>query len=480
MKRGVTGWFEPMSARDATHIYDEGPGHPAIIVACYLFDASGGAPTAASAGALRQWVGERLGATDFLTARIRHVPLELGTPVWVSEPDLDLTDHVHLHAIDGGEAELGEVLAELATTRVELDRPPWQIHAVTGLRDVDGLDEAVAIVVKVHHSAADGMAVRALESALFSDSVLPDPPADLRPVHPVETAVRGILGVPWRLAQFIHRVRTTREDADDVARRIREGILPAGGSNRPTTRFNVPASGGLRLELRTFDHADIRAARRSVPGATMNDVLLTAVAGALRRLFEELDEVPDGSLAAMVPISLRLPDGRTGRSRADRTGRAAANQLLLGTIDLHTDIADPVERMAAISRSASDEKARWIDPRMRSAYTRIDASPSWLLALRGALRRRSSPGNTSSDVQLRNTMISNLPAPAGDPSFDGAPMRTSFGVLPIVDGDLLRHLFVSLGARIILSVTVDPEVLPDPAHYVDLIAEGLSDLAKQA
>lgn len=74
-------------------------------------------------------------------------------------------------------------------------------------------------------------------------------------------------------------------------------------------------------------------------------------------------------------------------------------------------------------------------------------------------------------------MISNLPAPAGDPTFDGAPMRASFGVLPVVDGDLLRHLFATLGDRLILSVTVDPEVMADPAHYADLIADELFVLA---
>lgn len=478
MRRGVTGWFESMSARDAAYIYDEGPGHPEMIIACYLFDASGGAPVAASsATSLRRWVGERLGAADFLTRRIRHLPLEIGLPVWVPAPDLDLDRHVHLHAIDGGEPELRAMLSEFAATRVDLGGPPWQIHALVGLRDVDGLDEAVAVVVKIHHCAADGMAVRTLEAALFSESSLPDPPARIRPAHPLETTVRGVVGAPWRLARFIHRVRSTRADAEDVARRTREGLLPAGEAARPTTRFNAPSSGSLHLELRTFDHADIRAARRAVPGATVNDVLLAAVSGALRRQLAELDESPEGSLAAMVPISLRLPDGRTGASRADRTGGGAANQLLLGTIDLHSDVPDPVERLAAISMSAADEKARWIDDRVRRAYTRIDASPSWLLALRGVVRRRTRTGGVAPHTRLRNTMISNLPAPAGAPTFDGAPMRTSFGVLPVVDGDLLRHLFATLGNRLILSVTVDPEVMADPAHYADLIADELFVLA---
>lgn len=279
MRRGVTGCFERMSARDAGFVFDEEPRRLEMLVACYLFEVRGGATTAASEESLRRWVRARLGASDFLTRRIRRVPFDLGMPVLVPVPDVDLAEHVHLHVIDGGEAELRDTLAGIAKRRLDLDRPPWEVHAVTGARGVDGLDESVTVVLKVHHSVIDGMGMRALEVAMFSDTELPGPPARLRPAHPVETALHGILGAPWHLARFVHRVRKTRDDSREVARRIRDGSLPASEANRPETRFNTRSSGGLELHLATFPLSDIARARSVVPGATINDVLLTAVSG---------------------------------------------------------------------------------------------------------------------------------------------------------------------------------------------------------
>lgn len=73
-------------------------------------------------------------------------------------------------------------------------------------------------------------------------------------------------------------------------------------------------------------------------------------------------------------------------------------------------------------------------------------------------------------------MISNLPAPADDQNLDGAPLRAAFGVLPVVDGDRLRHLFSTSGDRLLLSVSADPEALSDIQGYLSLIREELAEL----
>lgn len=469
MRRGLTGYFEPLVGRDAVFVYDEGDRHHEVVVASYLFDAGSGAGVCGSIDELHDWVHARLGAADSLTRRIRRAPLDLDHPVWVPVPDLDLTDHVHLHEVEGGWPVLRDAIAGVAAQRIDLSRPPWELHAFTGAKDIDGLASVTAIVIKAHHAAADGMELRRIEAALFSDGPPPGAPARLTPARGFETTARAVALLPWNLFRFVRKLRSTSSDVAEVERRGADE-LGAPASDRPHTRFNDLASGRLTFDVTAFDLDEIRAARAVVAGATVNDVLLTIVGGALARLVREGGIPSSESLAALVPISLRLPDSRSGRSREAAVSTASANQLVLGTVRLHTDLVDPAERLAAVTRSAGSEKARWMDPRLGRARSRMEAAPAWLLSLRGWLHRQ--PPREPGRPRLRNTMVSNLPAPAGEPTLDGAPMRSAFGILPVIDGGRLRHLFSTCGDRVLLSISADPEALPDPASYAaDIRAE---------
>lgn len=473
LKRGVTGHYSQMTSRDATFIFDERPGHPEMFVACYLFGADIGAPAFTTEAELYEWMRARLGTIGFLTRRVHRAPLDLDLPYWVPVVDIDVSSHVRLHSLQGAWSDLRSVVADIASTPVTLDRPPWELHAITGVRDID--DRPVtAMVIKLHHCAADGMGVRELELRLFSDVASALSLSPPRAAHWLELAVRSVARVPWQTVQFLRWARRTRAAVADAERRMDSRELYAPRPDRPVTRFNTAASGTLSLEVTSFELADIRSARSSQPGATVNDVLLTIVGGALRRLVPENEAPVDRSLAALVPISLRLPDSRSGRSRGSDDSSTSANQLSLGTVDLHTDVVDPSSRLAAVSRSSAAEKARWMDPDLRLAQSRMDRAPAWLLALRGWLRRRPSAEPTRG--VLRNTMISNLPSPVGSAVLNGAPLGGAFGVLPVVDGDRLRHLFTASGDRMWLSVSADSDGLEDLPGYLASIHDELNGL----
>src|SRR5699024_2777974 len=190
MQRGLTGHFEMLSPRDAAFLYDEGPRNHEMLVACYVFDATNGSPSCASAGRLREWMPRRLGAADFFTRRIRRAPFDIGLPCWIPA-DPVLSEHVRLHRVAGGHAELMAAIADLASTRLDLSRPPWELHAITGGHGLCGLGEVTVIVLKVHHCAADGMGLRAAESALFSEGPVAAPRPANAP-HPVETSMRAL------------------------------------------------------------------------------------------------------------------------------------------------------------------------------------------------------------------------------------------------------------------------------------------------
>lgn len=480
MRRGLTGHFAPLSARDAAYLYDERPGRREMLVACYVFDAAATSPSCRSPQALREWMRARLGAAPFFTRRVRFAPLHLDLPMWVPVDRVDLDEHVHLHRSDGGWPALRDAIACIAAEPIDLRRPPWELHAVTGARFTDGAGAVTVIVLKVHHSAVDGMGVRALEAKLFSRDGAPEH-RSRSSAHPAETAARAVLGAPVQALRFARGLAATRASdtgdaspsAQDTATQGSSAAPPAPPSrNRPATRFNAAVSGAPAFEIGNLPIADVRRARSAAPGATVNDVLLCAVGGALRRLLDRAGELPDTSLAALVPISLRLPDSTSGDARG--LDAASANQLVLGTVDLRTDIADPAARLAAVAEASAAEKARWMRPEVRHARSRMDTAPAWLLALRGWAQGTSAA--EADAAVLRHTMVSNLPAPSGDPVFDGAPLRAAFGILPVVDGDRIRHLFSTSGDRITLCVSADRDVLDDRAGYVASVAAEVASL----
>lgn len=479
MRPGLTGRFEPMSWRDAAFVYDETANRPETVIACYAFPASPDMPSVASEAAFREWVRARLGAADFFTHRVRRLPLDLAHPVWVPAPDLDPAAHVRFHP-DVGDT-LRESLTAIAATPVDLARPPWELHALTGAHGIPGLDEAVVVVLKVHHCAADGVEARRVEAELFAPTPPPPPrlpPDTARPALTAETTTRAALGAPLALARFVRRVRATADDAREAARRRASGELTVPARDRPRTRFNSPSSGRLVFGITRLRLEDVRAARVSAEGATVNDVLLTITGGALVRLLADLDDSPSDSLAALVPISLRLPDSSSGRPRDVGTD-TSGTRLVLGTVRLHTDLTEPVARLAAVSRSSAAEKARWLDPASVRAGTRQEVAPAWLLSLRAASHRSARRRHPDRPV-LSNTMISNVPPPAGRPALDGVPLDLAFGILPIIDGDRLRHVFTTCGDHIALSVSADPELLTPLDGYLRLIAEELAILVTAA
>ncbi|WP_141564609.1 wax ester/triacylglycerol synthase domain-containing protein [Dietzia alimentaria] len=470
-----------MTWRDATFVYDEGVRHPEMLVACYVFATDADTKAVRTAAELRRWMHARLATAEFFTRRVRRSPIDIDHPTLVPTPELRLSEHVQLHEINGGWTALRDAISAIASRRIDLTRPPWELHAFTGATDVLGLAEITVLVLKVHHCAADGMELRRIEAALFADPARPTASTPGRPALPAETAARAFVRSPLNLVRFVRAVwrdsRSGRTRPDGAAGTAEIDQHPAPAHDRPATRFNHPSSGRLSFDIGEFRLEDVRAARSVAPGATVNDVLLTIVGGALHRLLEREGETPESSLAAMMPISLRLPDSHTGAGRgADCSGRAA-NQLVLGTVRLHSDMADPAARLAAVARSSAAEKARWLDPRSSRERSRMAVAPAWLLSLRASMHRVTAPPAT--DRRLRNTMISNLPAPTNGQNLDGAPLRAAFGVLPVVDGDRLRHLFSTSGDRMLLSVSADPEALSDLQGYLTLIREELAKLLIQ-
>ncbi|WP_245677170.1 wax ester/triacylglycerol synthase family O-acyltransferase [Nocardia acidivorans] len=443
---------EQLTARDAVFVYDEFERHPCNIVAVYAFDATAPGAVTPDAATVIPWARARLGHFRLFQRRLARVPWDLDLPYWVPDPEFDIERHIRLEP-QRDWAAVRLRIAEIAATRMDLRRPPWRIHLFDQVLGYPGAPGAVTLVLLgFHHSAGDGMATRELELRLFDGSELPAPhaPAAAREWSARRALAKAAVVFPYRIARFAIGLRRTRATAVPA--------LSEPPALRPATRFNRRVDPIFGFDLLRLPMADVlKAKAASVERITVNDLVLTIVSDALATYLEEHGETPEGSLAAMVPRSMR------GLAQWN-----SANQLTQMSIDLHTDIADPVERLLAIRDSARREKRRGADPAVLRQAERVQTSPAWLLRLAGWGRARRQ-FDAVSVVPLSNTTVSNVPPVAERLAFLGAPMLSAFGALPIMDGDGLRHLISSQGDELIISFSADTTMLPDTGHYTELL-----------
>ncbi|MGW5308769.1 wax ester/triacylglycerol synthase family O-acyltransferase [Nocardia thailandica] len=456
-----------LSPRDAVFVYDETDRHLSNIAAFYVFGAESG--EALAPAEISAWLRARLGYAAFLNRRLRRVWGDLELPRWEVDPGFSVDDHLGFETPGDWPAARARIAA-IAATRLDLDRPPWRIQVLTGVRGVPGVRGAATIVVLLlHHSAGDGIATRELESRLFAR---PELPVSARraaagrtlPAPLVAARIAGSAGLG--ALRFADGLRRSKAAAEEVRARAASGDLHEPRASRPATRFNRATAGTPIFDMVTLPLADVRALRAGHPErVTVNDILLSTVAGALSAYLAERGERPAGSLAAMVPLSTRPV--------ADWD---SANRIAQLFVDLHTDIDDPVLRLHAVAESARREKRRGTDPAVLRREARVETAPPWLLRLAGWARaqRDFTAGET---IPYANTTISNVPPAADALELCGAPLIRAQGVLPPLDGDALRHLISSQGGELVITFSSYDAILPDPAHYADLLRASFDELA---
>jgi WS/DGAT/MGAT family acyltransferase len=242
-------------------------------------------------------------------------------------------------------------------------------------------------------------------------------------------------------------------------------MRPGGGgvpSFPPKTRFNQTVSPHRVFEARFHDLTDFKRIKASVPGSTVNDVALAYVGGALRAYLDGHGELPDVSLVAACPMSLREAGDESSNGNA-----------LFGRLQtLGTNIADPLDRLAAIaeataaSRSGSD---RSTTTQLLELMGTIPTSMLGMTAKAASVLPFSGP-------TVANTTVTNVPGPTEPLFFRGARLVRAAGLGPLVAGLNLIHVVASYNETVSISATADRDALPDPATYVECMERAFQAL----
>ncbi|MGF7121764.1 wax ester/triacylglycerol synthase domain-containing protein [Rhodococcus sp. TAF43] len=460
----------PIPTRDAEFIYGETDGHLGHFVVVYVFDTTQYPDAELTQERAVEWVRARLGHHHMFTHRIRRVPLGLEHPHWIPVPDFDLSAHVRATTVsEPGWAPLEAPFAELLTSRMDLTRPPWELHFFTGVSGiVDQPGRLTAVALKAHHSIGDGLGVLQLVEKVFSDETCTPAPAHPARCLGARLLAKSVLGFPRQLIRFAKDVPGNRA-ADRALNEAEMSGAWLANAEQPGIRFNGKVSGSGAMVPITLPTTSLRRIREAVPGATVNDALLAVVGDALARYLAEKGEPHPGSLVAIVPRSVRQVEAWE-----------SANQLAIMNVDMHTDVEHPLERVARIAESSKSEKARTSHIAVRRAAAAMETVPPPMMRLFIYTRREAAnldPGHP----RHQHTMISNVAFGVDSLTLNGAPAAAVFGGQPPVDGDGLRHfLAAAAGGDLTLTVMADRGMMPDTDRYVALIRASLTEFEEAA
>ena len=459
-----------LSGLDAGFLYMETPTSFMHVASLMVLD-----PTTAPAGfgldTLRALYESRLDQAPPFRRRLVEVPLGLNHPIWIEDPDFDLDWHlrrVTLHA-PGTRRQLCELAANLAAIPLDRTRPLWEAWLIEGLEGGD-----VGLLTKVHHAAIDGASGEELMVALLDlgpeIEQRPPPAQPWRPEHvPTDTEMVGY--ALWSLAQQPVRALKTARRTIEAALRVRELNRrqpdvdpPPSPFSAPRTSFNAALTPERALATASLPLGTVKAIKNAA-GTTVNDVVLTLCAGALRAYLDSRGEQPDGPLVAMVPVSVRSEDERGTHG----------NRVSTMLTSLATDLDDPAQRLAAISRcmAAAKEQHHAIGADTLQNWVEF-AAPA---VAAQAARLYSTMRIADRHRPLFNVTISNVPGPPFPLYVAGARMRATYPMGPIFDGGGVNITVMSYRDQLDFGIVVCPALVPDPWVLADGLRQALAALS---
>jgi diacylglycerol O-acyltransferase / wax synthase len=403
--------------------------------------------------AVREAIQARLHLVPRFRQRLFLPHRGLGWPLWVDAENFDIADHVHLlpAVAPHREAELVHCLEQLRRRRLDRSQPLWQMWFLPGLPD-----GRVGFYLRAHHAIADGAAGVATLGA-FLDAV-PDPPtAPAPPFAPAPAPSTGELFADnmRRHAGELARAASALARPARTLRRVRAG-WPAvhetlASERAPRSSLNRPIGPGRRFAIvrNRLDPIKQIAHRH---GATVNDVLLAAVAGGLRDLLHRRAErVDDLVLRAYVPVSLHRE--QPGLARGNRDGVMA--------VSLPIGLPDPAARLRLIAAETAERKKRSRPPAgallrnglVQRAFLRLMARQRWA-----------------------NVYVANVPGPPAPLYLAGAPLLELFPIVPLTGNLTLGVGALSYAGQFNITAVADYDACPDVEVFADGVRNALRSL----
>jgi WS/DGAT/MGAT family acyltransferase len=460
--------MQRLTGLDASFLALETPSSHMHVASLGIFDPSE-VPGGLTLDSVTKIYEQRLHLAPPFRRRLATVPFGLHHPIWIEDPDFDISKHVRHTAIPapGGNKELSNLVSRLVALPLDRSRPLWEIWLIEGLEGGN-----VGLLSKVHHSAIDGASGNELIVALLDLSpevAVHEPDHEWVPdrvpteVELVGYAANSLARQPLRVAKSLAR---TASAALAVRRHGQESDsqhLPPAPFSAPRTSFNTALTPARSYAFTSVDLPTVKAVKSHV-GCTVNDLVLALCAGALRSYLDERGELLDGSLVAMVPMSVRTEDEKG----------AMGNKVSSMLTTLATDVDDPLERLSIISEGMreSKEQQKAIGADTLQEWAEF-AAPA---VLGSAARLYSRIKGADRHRPLFNVTISNVPGPPFPLYSAGARLVANYPAGPIIDGTGLNMTVMSYLDQLDFGLLACPDVFDDVWALADDLHGALAEL----
>ena len=447
--------MEWMSPQDASFLHIEGPNTPMHIGGVSIFE--GPPPPFAR---LEEMVLSKLDAVPRYRQKVRFVPLALGQPVWVDDPHFNLGYHLRHSALPapGTEDVLRRTAARIFAQHLDRRKPLWEIWMIEGVSE-----NRWALLSKVHHCMVDGVSATDLMTVMFDDSppqaagqswqAAPEPGNAELVVRSLTHLTHQAVNPAEQLGALRAAARRPRASLAQGLSLVR-GVTSAAGLLRPVGSSSLTGSIGPHRTWSTayVQLSDVKAIRSAL-GGTVNDIVLTIVAGGLRDLLQSRGENVDGrGVRVLVPVSVRQP-GEQG---------VYNNQVsaMLPTLPVGTE--DPVERLQSV-RTQMDKLKQSGQAVAGEVLTSLSGfAPPLLLALGGRLAARSPNLGVQAGV-------TNVPGPQHPLQTLGRRLLESFPFVPLIGNVRTSIAIFSYDGGLYFGVTGDY----DSSRDIDVLTAGV-------
>ncbi|RIJ70907.1 wax ester/triacylglycerol synthase family O-acyltransferase [Nakamurella silvestris] len=410
-------------------------------------------------------ISSRLSLVPRFRQRVRFVPGRIARPVWVDDENFDLTYHVRRSALPapGTDEQLTELVGRLISRPLDRTRPLWEIYVIEGLQG-----GRIALVNKTHHAMVDRIGAVDLAAAILDISPspralpeqvwLPTPaPSD------ADLVVDAIADLTSRPSDILDVVKLAALDVRSAVAGLSSGLSGAWELARRTVRpaprspLNVPVSGQRRFAAVSVDLAAVKKIRK-VHSGTVNDVILTALTGALRSwLLARGEPVTAGTtVRAMLPVSIR-EEG------------PGVDPVVSYLVDLPVSEPNPVMRLHQVSfaMAAHTESGQGVGADALMGLGRF--APPTLHALGARVGSQLSR-------RVYNLLVTNVPGPQIPLYAAGALVVAMYPVASLAPGQALALSVTSYNGTVYFGLTADRDAMPDVDEFGAHIREAVEEL----
>ncbi len=408
----------------------------------------------------RKVIHSRLYKLDPFRYELVDIPFKFHHPMWRENCEVDLEYHIRPYRVDspGGRRQLDDAVGKIASTPLDRSKPLWEMYFIEGLAD-----GRIAVLGKIHHALADGVASANLMARGMDLQTGPDD-RDSYATDPTPTKselVRSAFGDHLRqIGRLPGVMRYTAEGMGRVRRSPRKlGPELTRPFTPPPSFMNHMVDGTRKFATATVPLADVKKTGKHL-GVTINDMVLAISAGALRRLLEKYDGQADHPLLASVPVSFDF-------SRDRISGNFFTGVMMV----LPVELSDPLERVQAAHDAAvtAKEAHHLLGPELVSRWSAYfppapaEALFHWL-------------ANKNGQNKVLNLPISNVPGPREHGRVGGALVTEIYSVGPLTTGSGLNITVWSYVDQLNISVLSDGATLEDAHELTAAMVEAFVEI----